>query len=89
MYKIDYHKRVIKFLVKQDLKFKNQVLDTFEKIALNPYVSTYDIKPLKDSDSVNTKFRLRIGKYRFIYKIVDSQLLIKVADAGSRGDIYK
>jgi len=87
MYKISYHKRVIKFLEKQDLKFRNQVLNIFDKISADPYACEFDIKPLK----ITTKnsYRLRVGKYRFIYEIVDSHLIIKVIDGGSRGDIYK
>ena len=87
MYKIDYHKRVIKFLEKQDLEFKNQVFDTFDKISLDLHTSEFDVKPFKTS--ANNKYRLRIEKYRFIYEIFNSQLLIKVVDGGSRGDIYK
>ena len=47
MYKVDYHKRVIKFLSKKDYKFKEQILDIFDDIAKDPYSSEYDIKPYK------------------------------------------
>jgi len=87
MYSVQYHKRVIKFLGKRDLKFRTQILDMFDDIAKNPYASNYDIKPLKNSQ--NNKYRLRIGKYRFIYKIIDEEILIFVDDADSRGGIYK
>ena len=43
-----------------------------------------DIKPLKGADGI---FRLRIGKYRILYKYVgDCLLAIKL---GTRGDVYK
>ena len=87
MYKIDYHKRVLKFLAKKDYKFKKQILDTFDDIASNPYNTNYDIKPFKCS--ANNRYRLRIGKYRFLYTILDEQILITVDDANSRGKIYK
>jgi len=87
VYKLDYHKRVIKFLAKQDLKFREKVLDIFDEIAVNPYSSNYDIKPYKSPH--NNSYRLRLGKYRFIYKIDANEIVIYVSDADSRGDVYK
>ncbi len=34
-------------------------------------------------------FRLRIGKYRILYEIIEDEILIYYYKAGSRGDIYK
>lgn len=34
-------------------------------------------------------FRLRIGEYRIIYRIFETELLIDVIKIGSRGDVYK
>ena len=87
MYRVDYHKRVIKFLSKKDYKFKKQILDIFDDIAKDPYTSDYDIKPYKCS--YNNTYRLRVGKYRYIYRIFDEEILILVSDADSRGSIYK
>jgi len=36
-----------------------------------------------------TTFRLRVGKYRFIYEVFEDELLIYIEKGGSRGDIYK
>lgn len=87
MYSLDYHKKVIKFLAKQDLKFREKILSIFDEIAINPYNSEYDIKPYKTT--TNNHFRLRVGKYRFIYKIDADEIIIYVSDANSRGDVYK
>ena len=87
MYRLDYHKKVIKFLAKQDLKFREKVLDIFDEIAMSPYSPDYDIKPYKTAK--NNHYRLRIGKYRFIYRIDADEIIIYVSDADSRGDIYK
>ena len=46
----------------------------------------YDIKRLKEN---NDFFRLRIGKYRAIFTIVNHKLIIMVIDIDSRGGIYK
>ena len=87
MYNLKYHKRVLKFLLKQDMMFKQNILDIFDDIAKNPYNTTYDIKPYKSN--IKYQYRLRVGKYRFIYQIKDDELLILVIDGGSRGEIYK
>ena len=44
-----------------------------------------NIKKLKGSE----EYRLRIGKYRFIYQIKENVLVIIMEKADSRGDIYK
>lgn len=45
-----------------------------------------DIKSLKGEHEL---YRLRIGKYRFIYEVKKNELIIIMFTAGSRGDIYK
>lgn len=32
---------------------------------------------------------MRIGKYRFLYEVIDDIILVYFYDADSRGDIYK
>ena len=45
----------------------------------------YDIKSLVNED----KYRLRVGKYRATFKIVDNELIILIINIDSRGPIYK
>jgi mRNA interferase RelE/StbE len=86
-YEVKYHKVVIKFLQKQNKDFVKRALDAFDEIALNPTESNQDIKPL--SGSPKNHYRLRIGKFRFLYEVMDDKLLIYCYDADSRGGIYK
>ncbi len=84
-YQVKYHKDVLKFFVIHpdiELRF-------FEKLQIlkyNPLDNRLDTKPLKWSKD---KYRLRIGKYRFLYEIKEQKILIYFYDADSRGDVYK
>lgn len=84
-YAIKYAKQVEKFLDKhKDLQPK--VLSALEQIAQNPFDNALDIKKLQGQSH---KYRLRIGKYRLLYEIIDEQILIYAYKAQSRGDVYK
>lgn len=87
MYKILLEKNVMKFLKKhtgEDLIIKfSQALRI---LALEPYENNLDIKILV---WLPNTYRLRIGKYRFLYEIIEEKNIINLFDAGPRGDIYK
>ncbi|EAK0961795.1 type II toxin-antitoxin system RelE/ParE family toxin [Campylobacter upsaliensis] len=84
-YNIEYHKDFIKFLKKhQDIQAR--VFESFEAIAQNPYEAKLDIKKLQGKAN---HYRLRISKYRFLYEVLESEILIYAYKADSRGDIYK
>ena len=40
-------------------------------------------------EGFKNSYRLRISKFRVIFKIENNELLIEVIKAGSRGDVYK
>ncbi len=86
-YKIIYNKKAQKFLSshKQEaVKF----IKTFEELSLKYQwaIQKFDIKSLRGYDDV---YRLRIGKYRAIFRVLDDKLVIYVVDIRSRGDVYK
>ena len=86
-YSIKLHNSVAKFLKKCNNKFFRRISDDFDKLIENPYNhKELDITKLKGSDD---DYRLRIGKYRFIYTVIQTKLLIYIYKAGSRGDVYK
>ena len=84
-YRIKTHKTVDKFLQRHP-EVVPRFFKHFEKIAESPFFNTCDIKLLMGEKN---HYRLRIGKYRFLYEIIDDQILIYVYDGDSRGDIYK
>ena len=83
MYTVIYAKRVIKFLEKHpDLvrRFHKSL-----KLLQHWDIGTLDLKKLKGIDE---HYRLRIGKYRFLFEKQDTEIVLYFYDADSRGDIY-
>ena len=84
-YKLQTHKSVDKFLAKHK-EMRQRVLNKLEILAQNPYQNALDIARLEGYEN---HYRLRIGKYRLLYEIIESQILIYAYDIDSRGGIYK
>lgn len=83
-YTIVLRKSVQKFLEKHRELIPKFLVAT-QKISVDPFDQTLDIKPLRWTD----KRRLRIGSYRFIYQIIQDKLIIYVIEWWTRWDIYK
>lgn len=75
-----------KFIKDRTLKERLKIDEKLIILSENPNSQKLDIKKLK---GYLNRFRLRVGKYRIIYEIYDNELIIILADGGSRGDIYK
>ena len=87
-YKVIYKKEAIKFMKLNKLE-GTKFFRAFEEIAKDiTKINLYDIKDYHISE-IGDFFRLRIGKYRAIFKINKDVITILVLDIGSRGDIYK
>lgn len=85
MYKIVLRKTVIKFLDKHQA-VKIRLWELLPIIKNDPISYKLDIKKLTGSEN---NYRLRIGKWRFLYTVDHDQVYIYFYDAGSRWDIYK
>ena len=87
-YKVKYSKSAEKF-IKKNKTIGIRFFKAFSELATDlEKVQFYDIKKFK-SKSYDDIFRLRIGDYRAVFRIVDDELIIYIFDIGSRGDIYK
>lgn len=87
-YTISYSSKARKFIKKHrniGLRFY-KAFDEIVKEKEN--IFKYDIKMLK-GQKFNNIYRMRIGKYRAIFKIMKKEIIIYVLDIDSRGDIYK
>ena len=82
-YKIKYSKAAEKFL-KKNKGIAVRFFKAFEDLTKdNKSLLSYDIKKFH-SKKYNDIFRLRIGNYRAIFRIIDDELLIFVFDIGTR-----
>ncbi|MBR3306560.1 MAG: type II toxin-antitoxin system RelE/ParE family toxin [Lachnospiraceae bacterium] len=83
---VRFSKEARNFLKKADAKLKSQIKEGIEGLKTIP--STGNIKPMEGYK--DGRMRLRIGKYRVIYRYENSSLLVLyIIDIGARGDIYK
>jgi len=86
VYSIIPHKKVIKFISSRNPKDKLRIKKKFDQLMINPYPSNSKIDVKRMTEQAG--FRLRVGNYRFLYDIVDDELVIYMEDADNRGDIY-
>ncbi len=85
MFQLEIRKNAIKFLKSRSQKDRERVFTVLDKLVLNPFDKTLDIKPL-----VNCRYlRLRVNNYRIIYEILESKLIILILEIDNRGDVYK
>jgi mRNA interferase RelE/StbE len=87
MYSIKFHKQVKKFIQSRTKQEKLRLKEKFQNLSENPFPNNQrlDIKKMEGVDF----YRLRVGNYRFIFSIENSELVVYVEKAGNRGDIYK
>ena len=72
-----------KFLLKLSTNEQTRIIQALDNLVNNP--TNIDIKKLKG----RPEFRLRVGKYRILFREdIDNNLYVITA-IGSRGDIYK
>ena len=87
-YKVKYSKSAEKF-IKKNKAIGIRFFKAFAEFAKDrENIQSYDVKKFH-SKNYDDIFRLRIGSYRAVFRIVDDELLVYVFDIGSRGDIYK
>lgn len=85
--RIEYKKQAVKFLESLDRPTKQRIKIAIEGLTQEPPKG--DIKPLQGYK--DGRKRLRVGKYRIIYKYEPNGeiIVLLILDIDSRGDIYK
>ena len=84
MYKVQYKKSATKVLARMPKQSARRFVAAFEQLAQG-INGQLDIKQLENREG----FRLRVGAYRAIYRILEDVLIIEVIKIGNRGDVYK
>lgn len=76
--------KIIKFISLLDKKTRERLNLRLKKLKQDPYVEGADVKKLKGYGS--NAYRLRFGKIRIIYEIVEKE--VEIIDIDYRGNIY-
>lgn len=87
-YKAKYSKSAEKF-IKKNKAIGIRFFKAFAELSEDrKKIQSYDVKKFysKNYDDI---FRLRIGDYRAVFRIVYDELLVYVFDIGARGDVCK
>ena len=85
MFAIKYSKQSLKVKAKMPKDIAEKIDDELDSIATDPAKYEGDWKPLQGSPF----WRLRVGGWRVICRIIKKELIIYVLKIGTRGDIYK
>ena len=64
---------------------RRQILSRVEAVAANPANRGVHVQPLAGSDLL----RLRVGNYRLLFSLSESEGLLTVELVRTRGDVYK
>lgn len=81
-YSVTFSKPALKKLGKVSEPYFSNIKSAIQNLAKNPRPPGY--KKLKNRDG----FRIRVGTYRIIYEIFDTELIVEVITVGHRKDIY-
>jgi mRNA interferase RelE/StbE len=80
-YNIEFDKSVEKFLKKCDARLTDAFLEKVEIMIHDPYDKRLDIRKLNPPLH---GYGLRVGKYRFLYDVIETKILIYFYKADSR-----
>lgn len=88
VYTLEISRAADKFFKKHPAEEK-KIKEIFKIISKNPfkYIQFYDIKICRGN--LDGLMRLKTGKYRTIFKIINGRLIIFIIKIDSRGDVYK
>ncbi len=84
MYTVRFSKKAEKALNKIDHVMKRRVLQKIENITASPKNGPN----IKKIQGFYDRYRYRIGDFRVIYEVIDSDLVVWVLESDWRGNIY-
>ncbi|GAB5464946.1 MAG: hypothetical protein Kapaf2KO_03820 [Candidatus Kapaibacteriales bacterium] len=82
MYKILFSRSAKKAIDKISINDKDRIRQEIEKLKFDP--RPRNCKKLRNRDA----YRIRIGNYRAIYRVIDEFLVVDIVKIGHRKNIY-
>ncbi len=83
-YKVEFSKAASKQFKKLPVNLQGRIQIKIDELATEPRPD--GVKKLKDRENA---YRIKVGDYRILYKIIDDILLITVIKIGHRKDVYR
>ncbi|MEM3883152.1 MAG: type II toxin-antitoxin system RelE/ParE family toxin [Candidatus Methanomethyliaceae archaeon] len=84
-FKVLLHKKADEFLRRIGLEDKRRIVEKLKQLEDFPAIR---LNVVKIAGEANT-FRLRVGKYRALFKVYEQEKIIVVAKIDTRRKIYK
>ncbi|MEM3382668.1 MAG: type II toxin-antitoxin system RelE/ParE family toxin [Candidatus Bathyarchaeia archaeon] len=84
-FKVLLHKKADEFLKRISLEDKQRIVDKLRQLEDFPAVK---LEIVKIAGEANT-FRLRVGKYRALFKVYEQEKIIVIAKIDTRKKIYQ
>jgi mRNA interferase RelE/StbE len=85
MYSLDISTKAKRFLRKLDKHLSSRIIERLENLKENPVPSD---AVFIGRDGIDKVFRYRIGDYRALYKLKDSEKIILVTKIDKRPRVY-
>lgn len=67
-------------------KLQDRIISGLQLLAHNPFSELLQIKKLKGADNL---YRFRVGDYRVVYTVRNTELVVLVIKIGHRREIYR
>jgi mRNA interferase RelE/StbE len=84
MYRVVIGKSALKELGQIQKPFRLKIIEKIDELSINPRPSG-----VRKLENANNSYRIRIGKYRVVYHIYDTQLLIDIVKIADRKEAYR
>jgi len=84
-FKILLHKKAAEFLKELNLEDKQRIVDKLKQLETFPATSLDIVKIAGETDT----FRLRVGKYRALFKVYEQEKIIVIAKIDLRKKVYR
>jgi len=84
-FEVKFHRNAAKAYQRLPKAVKQRIDEAIETLRTNPF---YGKDICKLSGKLEGLYRLRVGGYRVIYRILEEQRLVIVEAVGTRGEVY-